>query len=139
MIRKYGTAVWEGTLTEGRGRLSTESGILEDVPYSYKKRFDGQPGMNPEELIGTAHAACFSMALANILAGQGITATRIDAKSTISLSLEKGADIVGAHIVVTISAPADAAVLLAAAKEAETGCPVSKALAVEITMDATVV
>jgi lipoyl-dependent peroxiredoxin len=139
MIRKFGTAVWEGTLKEGQGHLSSQSGGLDGVAYDFKERFEDKPGTNPEELIGAAHAACFSMACSNILAEQGITVTRIETRSTISLSLENGADIVAAHLDVTISGPADAATLLAAAKAAETGCPVSKLLSCEITMDAKVV
>ncbi|GKY87819.1 OsmC family peroxiredoxin [Sinisalibacter aestuarii] len=136
MIRKYGSAVWEGTLKEGQGHLSSQSGVLKDVAYDFRERFEGAPGTNPEELIGAAHAACFSMALSNILAEQGITATRIEARSTISLDLSDGAKIVAAHLDVTFSAAGDEATLMAAAKAAETGCPVSQLLSCEITMDA---
>lgn len=138
MIRKHGSAVWEGTLKEGRGRLSSQSGALDNVAYDFRERFEDQPGTNPEELIGAAHAACFSMALSNILAEKGITAERIETRSTISLSLDGGAKIVGAHLETTIKAPADKEVILEAARAAETGCPVSQLLGCEITMDATV-
>jgi lipoyl-dependent peroxiredoxin len=139
MIRKYGSAIWEGTLKEGQGKVSSQSGALSGLAYDFAERFEDKPGTNPEELIGAAHAACFSMALSNILAEQGVTVTRIETRSTISLDLKAGPKIVNAHLDVTISGPADEAVLLDAARQAETGCPVSQLLDCEITMDAKVV
>lgn len=139
MFRKFGSAVWEGTLREGKGRLSSQSGVLEDVAYDFAERFEDKPGTNPEELIGAAHAACFSMALAGKLAEQGIAAERIETRSTISLSMEGGAKIVGAHLETSVKAPGDKELILEAARSAETGCPVSQLLGCEITMDAKVV
>lgn len=139
MIKKHGSAVWEGTLKEGQGHLSTQSGVLDSAAYDFKERFEGKPGTNPEELVGAAHAACFSMALSNILAEQGITAERIESTSTISLSMDDGPKIVNAHIETTIKAPADQDTLLEAANAAKAGCPISQLLSCEITMDATVV
>jgi osmotically inducible protein OsmC len=139
MFRKYGSAVWEGTLRDGQGHLSSQSGVLEDVAYGFAERFEDKPGTNPEELIGAAHAACFSMKLAGVLAEQGITAERIETRSTISLSMEGGAKIVGAHLETSIKAPADKDAILEAARNAETSCPVSQLLGCEITMDAKVV
>jgi len=104
MIRKHGSAIWEGTLKEGQGRLSSQSGVLDGVAYDFKERFEDAPGTNPEELIGAAHAACFSMALSNILAEQGITAERIETRSTISLDLKAGPKIVNAHLETTMDA-----------------------------------
>ena len=138
MIRKHGSAVWDGTLKEGQGHLSSQSGVLDGVAYDFRERFEDKPGTNPEELIGAAHAACFSMALANILAEQGITAERIETRSTISLSMKADPKIVNAHIETTIKAPGDKAIILEAARAAETGCPVSQLLDCEITMDAKV-
>lgn len=136
MIKKFGTAVWEGTLKEGQGHVSSESGVLDNVAYGFNQRFAGEAGTNPEELIGAAHAACFSMALSNILAEKGITAERIETRSTISLSMDGGPKVVNAHLETTIKAPADEAVIMEAAKAAETGCPISQLLSCEITMDA---
>ncbi|SMH29146.1 OsmC family peroxiredoxin [Maritimibacter sp. HL-12] len=139
MFKKHGSAVWEGTLKEGQGRLSSQSGVLDNVAYDFKERFEDAPGTNPEELVGAAHAACFSMALANILAEQGVTAERIETRSTISLDLEAGPKIVNAHLETVVKAPADKNLILEAARAAEKGCPVSQLLGCEITMDAKVV
>ncbi|MGL6249925.1 MAG: OsmC family peroxiredoxin, partial [Billgrantia desiderata] len=70
-IKKTGSAVWQGSLKEGKGQVSTESGVLNDVPYSFAKRFEGEAGSNPEELIGAAHASCYSMALSMIMGEAG--------------------------------------------------------------------
>lgn len=138
MIKKYGSAVWEGTLKEGQGHLSSQSGVLDGVAYDFKERFADKPGTNPEELIGAAHAACFSMALSNILAEQGITAEKIETRSTISLDMSNGPKIVNAHLETTIKAPGDKDAILEAARTAEQGCPISQLLSCEITMDAKV-
>lgn len=138
MIKKYGSAVWEGTLKEGQGHLSSQSGVLDGVAYDFKERFADKPGTNPEELIGAAHAACFSMALSNILAEQGITAEKIETRSTISLDMSNGPKIVNAHLETTIKAPGDKDAILEAARTAEKGCPISQLLSCEITMDAKV-
>ena len=138
MIRKYGSAVWQGSLKEGTGEVSTESGALEAQPYGFNKRFADEKGTNPEELIGAAHASCFAMALSNILGDKGITADKIEAKSTISLSMQGGPKIVAAHLDVTITAKGDREEILKAAKEAEHNCPVSQVLGCKISMDADV-
>lgn len=135
MIEKYGTAVWNGSLKEGRGTISTESNALTDIPYGFATRFEGAGGSNPEELIGAAHAACFSMALSNVLGKAGITAQEIDTTSRITLDPKAGA-ITRAHLVVVIRAPAEEDALLAAAEDAKANCPVSKLLNAEITLDA---
>ena len=138
MIKRYGSAKWQGNLKEGTGHVSSESGALKDLPYGFNTRFEDTPGTNPEELIGSAHAACFSMALSNILDGKGIKPGSIDAKSTISLDMSDGPKVVKAHLDVTISADGDEAAILDCAKEAEKGCPISQLLDCEITMDAKV-
>ncbi|WP_179209164.1 MULTISPECIES: OsmC family peroxiredoxin [Haematobacter] len=135
MIEKYGTAVWNGSLKEGHGSLSTQSNALTDKSYSYATRFEKSGGSNPEELLGAAHAGCFSMALASILGKKGITPHEIDTTSKITLDPSQGA-ITKAHLVVVIRADADEETLVAAAKEAETGCPVSKLFKAEISMEA---
>ncbi|AJE48139.1 OsmC family protein [Celeribacter indicus] len=135
MIRKYGSAKWSGGLKDGRGTLSTQSGALEDQPYGFNTRFEEGRGSNPEELIGAAHAGCFSMALSNILGQDGIVPESVETRSTIHLSTEGGPKIVKAHLDVTIRAEGDRGTIEAAAKKAETGCPVSQLLNCEITMD----
>lgn len=138
MIRKHGTANWQGGLQDGTGTVSTESGVLDKVNYGFNKRFEGEPGSNPEELIGAAHAACYAMALSNILGEAGITADDIAAKSTISLDMSDGPKIVAAHLDVTIKADGDKGAIEKAAKDAEQGCPVSQLLDCEITSDVTI-
>ncbi|SLN41521.1 OsmC family peroxiredoxin [Roseisalinus antarcticus] len=138
MIRKNGTAHWQGGLQDGTGALSTQSGVLDGTPYSFAKRFEGQEGSNPEELIGAAHAACYAMAMSLTLGQMDLTADKIDAKSTISLEqVEGGFAITKAHLEVTASIPGATAEQFAEAAEAtKDGCPVSKVLDCEITMDA---
>lgn len=136
MIEKTGSAVWQGGLKDGTGRISTQSGVLTDAPYGFAMRFGERPGTNPEELLGAAHAACFSMALSNILGSKGITPQEIDTVSRVSLD-PASLTIGKVHLEVVIHADADAAPLIAAAEEAKTGCPVSKLYAgAEITMTA---
>ena len=136
MIKKYGDAQWKGNLKDGKGHVSSESGALSDLPYGFNTRFEDTPGTNPEELIGAAHAACFSMALSNILSGKGMTVESVKARSTVSLDMSDGPKIVKAHLDVTIDADGEQDAIMAAAKEAEQGCPVSAVLNCEITMDA---
>ena len=140
MIVNSGSARWEGGLKDGKGTVSTKSGVLSDQPYGFKTRFEGAPGTNPEELIGAAHAACFSKALANILAGEGVTDVRIETTSKIGLDQDAGGfTIKTAHLTTTVSGNAEPSVIEAAARKAETGCPVSKVLNAQITLEVTVV
>ena len=140
MIVNSGSAKWEGGLKDGKGTVSTKSGVLSDQPYGFKTRFEGAPGTNPEELIGAAHAACFSMALSNILAGEGVTDVVIETTSKIGLDQEDGGfAIKTAHLTTRISGKGDRAVIEEAARKAETGCPVSKVLNAHITLEVTVV
>ncbi|MAM61733.1 OsmC family protein [Maritimibacter sp. UBA3975] len=138
MIKKHGSAEWSGGLQDGTGSVSTESGVLNATPYGFNKRFGDEPGTNPEELIGAAHAACFSMALSNILGEDDIVPEKIETRSTIHLEMEGGPKVVKAHLDVTIKAPADENKVMEAAKKAEQGCPISQLLDCEITMDAKV-
>lgn len=139
MIKKKGSAVWMGSLKEGTGKVSTESGALSSQPYGFNTRFAGEPGTNPEELIGAAHAGCFSMALSNILGDSDIVPDKIETTSTIHLSMEDGPKVVKAHLDVKITATGDEDAIMEAAKKAETGCPISQLLNCEITMDAKIV
>ena len=137
MIRK-GSAEWQGSLKEGKGTVSTESGVLSDAPYSFGTRFENGKGTNPEELIAAAHAGCFSMALSAQLGGAGITPESI--RTTAAVTLEKvegGFAVTSSHLDVTAKIPGgDPAAFEKAAQDAKAGCPISKLLNAKITMDA---
>lgn len=132
------SAVWNGTLKEGNGTISTGSGALSNKPYSFKTRFEGEPGTNPEELVGAAHAACFSMALSMILGLDGMTPEKIETEATVTLEQKDGGFAVTAsHLDVTATIPgADNEAFQASAAKAKAGCPISKLLNATITMDA---
>lgn len=138
-MKRTGSAVWTGGLKDGRGAVSTETGVLKEAQYSFGSRFESGVGTNPEELVAAAHAGCFAMALSGQLGAAGMTAERI--KSQASVTLEKkdaGFTITGIHLTVTARIPgANAQAFQTAAENAKTGCPISRALAsVPITMDA---
>ncbi|ACI52863.1 OsmC family protein [Gluconacetobacter diazotrophicus PA1 5] len=138
-IKKYGTAQWQGGLKDGKGTVSTESGALSAHPYGFNTRFGDVKGTNPEELVGAAHAACFAMALSNILGEAGLTASALDAKSVVSLDKQpNGFAVTAAHLTLTATIPGttDAQFQELAAK-AKAGCPISKLLKAEITLEAT--
>jgi osmotically inducible protein OsmC len=136
---KTASAVWQGSLKDGKGEISTETGVLKSAPYGFKARFEDGPGTNPEELIGAAHAGCFSMALSMILGEAGLTADRIDTKAAVTLDkLSDGFAITKVHLTLQASIPgATEEQFLELANKAKAGCPVSKVLAAaEITLDA---
>ncbi|WP_233237515.1 OsmC family protein [Bordetella sp. LUAb4] len=137
-MKKKASAVWKGDLKTGKGQISTESGALKDAPYGFKTRFENAPGTNPEELLGAAHAGCFSMALSNILGESGLTADSIQTEAVVTLDqADGGFAITAVHLTVVAKIPgADAAAFEAAANKAKAGCPVSKVLNATITMDA---
>ena len=137
-IIKSGSAKWEGSLKEGNGHVSTESGVLSDQPYGFNTRFEDGPGTNPEELIGAAHAGCFSMALSNIMGEDGVTPDQIATKASVTLEQkDDGFAITKVHLDVTAAVPGMSEQdFQAAAEKAKSGCPVSKLLNAEITMDA---
>jgi osmotically inducible protein OsmC len=139
MTTRKGSAHWTGDLKTGNGTISSESGALSKLPYGFNTRFGDEKGTNPEELIGAAHAACFSMALSNELSKAGIANPQIDTTSAITLKQQDGGfTITAAHLTVTITAKgADRAAAQKAAETAEKNCPVSKLLKAEISMDAT--
>ncbi len=140
MINKSGSAHWEGGIKDGKGLISTQSGALRNIPYGFNSRFEGQPGSNPEELIGAAHAACFSMALSLMLGEAGVTGVTIDTSSKISLEKQgDGFAITRAHLETTISGQGDRAQIEELAQKAKAGCPVSKLMNAEITIAITVV
>jgi osmotically inducible protein OsmC len=138
-VKRSATARWQGEIKTGRGVISTESGVLSETQYSFGTRFEDGKGTNPEELIGAAHAGCFSMALSGVLTRAGLTPESIDTKATVTLEkADAGFAITAIHLVVSAKVPgADAAAFEEAAQEAKTGCPVSKVLNAAITMDAT--
>ena len=137
-MKRKGSAVWRGGLRDGGGAVSTESGVLSDTQYSFSTRFESGAGTNPEELIAAAHAGCFSMALSKQLEDAGLRADEI--RTTAAVTLEKtdaGFAITKVHLDVSARVPdADAAAFEAAANNAKAGCPVSRLLKAEITMDA---
>lgn len=137
-IQKNGSAVWQGGLKDGKGTVSTQSGTLSEAPYSFAKRFEDESGANPEELIGAAHASCYSMALSMILGEAGYTPDRIASRATVSLAPDdSGFSISAVHLETRASVPgADEAAFQDAAEKAKAGCPVSKLFNAEITLDA---
>lgn len=137
-MKQKASAVWNGSLKEGHGTISTGSGALVAKPYSFRTRFEGEQGTNPEELVGAAHASCFSMALSMILGMAGMTPEKIETETTITLEQKDGGFAVTAShldVVATIPGASDAAFQECAAK-AKAGCPISKLLNATITMDA---
>jgi osmotically inducible protein OsmC len=140
MIRKA-SAVWNGSLKEGKGTISTESKVLSNAQYSFSTRFENGIGTNPEELIAAAHAGCFSMALSAQLGGAGITPESIETTAAVTLEkIEAGFTVTKVHLDVTARIPgADAAAFEKAAQDAKAGCPISRLLKAEITMTARLV
>jgi osmotically inducible protein OsmC len=140
MIRKA-KAVWRGTGRDGRGDISTDSGVLAETPYSFKTRFEHEKGTNPEELIAAAHAGCFTMALAFQLQGAGYTPTELRTEAAVTLDPEgQGFRISRSALTLRATVPGlDEATFAAMASSAEKNCPVSKVLNAEIILDAKLV
>jgi lipoyl-dependent peroxiredoxin len=140
-INRTGSAIWQGGLKDGHGTISTESGALSGQPYGFAMRFEGVKGTNPEELIGAAHAACFTMALSNILGQAGLTAERMDTKARVTLEQAGGGfEITEVHLALEGRVPGcDQVKFQELADKAKAGCPVSKLLKAEITMEAKLV
>ncbi|RRV09227.1 OsmC family peroxiredoxin [Pseudomonas sp. v388] len=138
-IVKKASAHWEGDLKSGIGSISTETGVLREAPYGFKARFEGGKGTNPEELIGAAHAGCFSMALSMILGDAGFTAESIDTQAEVSLDqVEGGFAISAVHLILKAKVPgASQEQFTELTNKAKEGCPVSKVLNAKITLDAT--
>lgn len=137
-MRRKASAVWNGGLKDGKGTISTDSGVLSETQYSFSTRFEDGVGTNPEELIAAAHAGCFSMALSGQLGQAGLTAESIRTTATVRLEkTDAGFAITSVHLDVTAKIPgADEAAFETAANNAKAGCPVSKVLNAEITMEA---
>ena len=131
------SASWQGTGLEGTGNVSTGSKVLNNAPLTHKTRFKDQPGANPEELVGAAHAGCFSMKLSFVIVGMGFTADKIDTKATVTFENDSIAKV---HLDVEGSVPGMSAEQFAeATKDAKENCPISRSLKADITMDAKLV
>jgi osmotically inducible protein OsmC len=139
-MKRTGSAVWTGGLKDGKGTVSTQSGVLKESQYSFSTRFEDGIGTNPEELIAAAHAGCFSMALSGQLGAAGMTAESIRTTATVSLEkTDSGFSITAIHLDLTARIPgADKTAFEKAAADAKAGCPVSRVLNAKITLDAKV-
>jgi osmotically inducible protein OsmC len=131
LVQKTASAKWSGGIKDGKGYISTQTGVLKDAPYGFSARFEGGPGTNPEELIGAAHSGCFTMALSLQLTQAGLTAESIETKSTVTLDKDgDGFSITACHLDVTAKVPGtDKATFEKLANAAKEGCPVSKLFA----------
>jgi len=137
-MQRKASAVWQGGLKDGKGSVSTESGVLKQTQYSFSTRFENGKGTNPEELLAAAHAGCFAMALSNELGNAGMVPNKLEATATITLEkVANGFGITKSHIDLVADIPgANKAKFDAAVKAAETGCPVSKLFKAEISVSA---
>src|SRR5215468_9817120 len=140
-MQRKGSAIWQGDLKTGKGTISTESGVLDQNQYSFSTRFESGKGTNPEELIAAAHAGCFSMALSAELGKANLTAESISTTATITFEkTDAGFTVTKSHLDVAVKRPgADRAAFMAAANAAKAGCPISRLLKAEISMDAKLV
>lgn len=130
------SAVWRGSLKEGSGEFSAKSGVFTDIPYSFSKRFEGAPGANPEELIAAAHASCFSMAFSAELGKLGITPEEISTTATVALETVDGRPTVTkSHLNTSVRAHEADRSKLEAAAEAAKGCPISRLVNAQVTLD----
>lgn len=138
-MKRFATANWKGSGKEGKGTSSTQSGVLNNVQYSFTSRFEEGIGTNPEELVAAAHAGCFSMKLSFVLNAAGFTPDNIDTKCTVNFDTAAGV-ISESHLEVKATVPGiDAAKFAECAAEAKANCPISKSLNATITMDASLV
>ena len=137
-MKKTATAAWSGGLKEGTGSISTGTGVLRDAPYGFHSRFEDGPGTNPEELLGAAHAGCFSMALALGLEQAGFVATRIETRAVVTLDKDgDGFSITTVDLICRAHVPRiDTAAFDKIAQATKAGCPVSKVLKATINLDA---
>lgn len=138
-INRKGSAVWSGGLKDGKGSISTESGALDAYPYGFAARFEGKKGTNPEELLGAAHAGCFTMALSLILGEAGLTADEMNTTARVTLEqVEGGFAITAVHLTLKARIPGvDQKKFEELAGKAKAGCPVSKLFKADITLEAT--
>lgn len=137
-IKRKGSVVWQGGIKDGKGVISTESGALNAYPYGFASRFEGKQGSNPEELIGAAHASCFTMALSLILSESKLTAEKMETEATVTLEkVEQGYAITSIHLTLVAKIPgATEDTFQELAAKAKANCPVSKLFNTNITLDA---
>ena len=142
-LKRIATAHWEGDIQTGNGGMSTpQSGLFADQNYSFKTRFGEEKGTNPEELLAAAHAGCFSMAVSAVLGRAGFTPSKIDTRAELSMDpgMDPGPTVTGVHLILSASVPGITAEQFAElANAAKAGCVISRALAVPVTLDATLV
>ena len=138
MIKRKGSAVWSGGLKDGKGTVSTQSGVLNQAQYGFNTRFENGAGTNPEELLAAAHAGCFTMALSAQLGEAGMTAQKLETTATVSLDkVDGGFAIPAVHLDLVATIPgASEEAFQEAARKAKEGCPVSKLFNANITLDA---
>lgn len=138
MIKRKGSAVWSGGLKDGKGTVSTQSGVLNQSQYGFNTRFENGTGTNPEELLAAAHAGCFTMALSAQLGEAGMTAQKLETTATVSLDkVDGGFAIPAVHLELVATIPgANEQAFQEAARKAKEGCPVSKLFNANITLDA---
>jgi lipoyl-dependent peroxiredoxin len=137
-MKRKALAIWQGGLKDGKGTISTESGVLKQTQYSFSTRFENGVGTNPEELIAAAHAGCFSMALSAELGRAGITPESIHTAATVTLDkTDAGWAVTGSHLDLTATIPGmDESKFITIANAAKAGCPISRLLKAHITLDA---
>jgi osmotically inducible protein OsmC len=137
-INRKASAAWSGGLKDGKGSISTESGALDAYPYGFASRFEGVKGTNPEELLGAAHAGCFTMALSLILGEAGLKANKMETTAQVTLEqVGGGFSITAVHLTLRGDVPgADEAKFKELADKAKANCPLSKVINAEITLDA---
>ncbi len=137
-MKRKASAIWRGGLKDGKGTISTDSGVLKNTQYSFSTRFENGIGTNPEELVAAAHAGCFSMALSAQLETAGLKAEEINTTATVTLEkVDAGWAVTAVHLDVNARIPgADQAKFDKAANDAKTGCPISRLLNAKITMNA---
>lgn len=140
-INRTASAAWSGGLKDGKGSISTESGALSTYPYGFAARFEGKKGTNPEELLGAAHAGCFTMALSLILGEAKLTAEQMDTTAKVTLEqVDGGYAITAVHLTLRAKIPgADQKTFEDLAGKAKAGCPLSKVIKADITLDAKLV
>ena len=141
-MKRKASAVWHGNLAKGKGTISTESGVLEAAPYSFSTRFENGRGTNPEELIAAAHAGCFTMALSLALQQAGFTADTLNTTATLTMENLPATSwtVTAIHLETTAKVPGVSAEQFATvAAGAKAGCPISRLLKAEITLDAKLV
>jgi osmotically inducible protein OsmC len=140
-INRSASAAWAGGLKDGKGSITTESGALSAYPYGFASRFEGKKGTNPEELLGAAHAGCFTMALSLILGEAKFTAEQMDTSAKVTLEqVDGGFAITAVHLTLQAKIPGiDQATFEELTAKAKAGCPVSKVLKANITLDASLV